>query len=70
MKKDIDKVIDQAQAILKKKPIDGYEIYFSESTHFDVESKEGRIESLETSRYVGVAFRILNHERIGFSYTT
>jgi PmbA protein len=70
MKEDIDKVLDQAQAILKKKPIDGYEIYFSESTHFDVESKEERIESLETSRYVGAAFRILNHERIGFSYTT
>jgi len=66
----VDKIVDQAQTILKKKSIEGYEIYFSQSTHFDVESKEGKIESLETSRYLGVAFRILNHQRMGFSYTT
>jgi PmbA protein len=66
----VDKIVDQAQTILKKKSIDGYEIYFNESIHFEVESKEGKIESLETSRYLGVAFRILNHERMGFSYST
>ena len=66
----VNKIVDQAQAILKKKPIDGYEICFNQSIHFDVESKEGKIESLETSRYLGMAFRILNHQRMGFSYTT
>ncbi|MGZ3605274.1 MAG: TldD/PmbA family protein [Thermodesulfobacteriota bacterium] len=63
-------VIDQATSILRGKSIEGYEIYFNQSIHFDVESKEGKIESLETSRYLGVAFRILNHQRMGFSYTT
>ncbi len=66
----VDRIVDQAQTILKKKSIDGYEIYFNQSAHFDVESKEGRIESLETSQYLGIAFRILNHQRMGFSYTT
>ncbi len=68
--KRVNETIDQAQTILKKKLIDGYEIYFNQSVHFDVESKEGKIESLETSRYLGMAFRILNHQRTGFSYTT
>lgn len=66
----VDKIVDQAQTILKKKSIEGYEIYFNQSILFDVESKEGKIESLETSQYLGVAFRILNHQRMGFSYTT
>ncbi len=64
------KIIDQAQEILSRKPIDGYEIYFNQSSHFDVESKEGKIETLQTDQYLGMAFRILNHRRIGFSYTT
>ena len=63
-------VIDQATRILRGKSIEGYEIYLNESIHFEVESKEGKIESLETSRYLGVAFRIINHQRMGFSYST
>jgi len=65
-----DKVIDQAQEILSGKPIDGYEIYFNQSSHFDIESMDGRIETLQTDQYLGMAFRILNHQRIGFSYAT
>ena len=65
-----NKIIDEAQKILRAKPIDGYEIYFNQSSHFDVESKDGKIEPLQTDRYLGMAFRILNHQRIGFSYTT
>jgi PmbA protein len=65
-----DKVIDQAQEILRRKPIDGHEIYFNQSSHFDIESMDGKIETLQTDQYLGMAFRILNHQRIGFSYTT
>ena len=70
--KDIvmDEIIDQALRIFQKKSIDGYEIYFNQSSHFDIESKDGKIETLQTSRYLGVAFRILNHQRMGFSYMT
>jgi PmbA protein len=66
----MNEIIDQALSILRKKPIDGYEIYFHQSSHFDIESKEGKIETLQTSRYSGMAFRILHHQRMGFSYTT
>ena len=66
----MDEVIEQALTILKTKTIDGYEIYCNRSSHFDVESKGAKIEALETSWYLGIAFRILDHERIGFSYAT
>ena len=66
----MNEVIDQALRILQRKSIDGYEIYFNQSSHFDIESKDGKIETLQTSCYLGVAFRILNHQRMGFSYTT
>ena len=65
-----NKIIDQAQEILNRKPIDGYEVFFNQSSHFDIESKDGKIETLQTDRYLGMAFRILNHQRMGFSYTT
>jgi len=67
---DNQEIIDQAEEILSAKPIDGYEIYFNQSSHFDVESMDGKIETLQTDQYLGMAFRILNHQRIGFSYTT
>jgi len=66
----MDEIIDQALRILQKKSIDGYEIYLNQSSHFDIESKDRNIETLQTSRYLGMAFRILNHQRMGFSYMT
>ena len=66
----MNEVIDQAVRILRKKPIDGFEIYFHQSSHFDVESKEGSIDTFQVSHSWGMAFRILNRQRIGFSYTT
>ncbi len=66
----MNEIIDQALSILRKKSIDGYEIYSNQSSHFDIESKEGKIDTLQTSRYSGMAFRILNHQQMGFSYAT
>jgi len=66
----VDEIINQVQRILSRKPLDGYEIYFNQSSHFEIESKDGKIETLQTSWYLGMAFRILNHQRMGFSYTT
>ncbi len=65
-----DEFINQALTLLRKKSMDGYEIYFNQSSHFDTESKDGNIETLQTDRYAGMAFRILNQQRVGFSYTT
>jgi len=66
----MNEIIDQALRILQGKSLDGYEIYFDQSSHFDIESKNGKIETLQASEYLGMAFRILNHQRMGFSYTT
>jgi PmbA protein len=65
-----DKIVDQAQNILNRKAIDGYEIYLDQSFHFEIESKDGKIETLQTDRYLGMAIRVLNHQRMGFAYTT
>jgi len=66
----MNEVIDQAIRILRRKPIDGYEIYLDQSSLFDVESKEGRIDTFQASHSWGMAFRILSRHRTGFSYTT
>ncbi len=68
--KDSDEIIAQALNVLQKRSIDGYEIFLDQSSHFSVESKEGKVDTLEASHSGGMAFRILNHQRIGFSYTT
>ena len=67
---DGSQLIEQALAILRRKPIDGYEIYLKQSSHFEVESKERKVDTLHTSQSLGMAFRILNRQRMGFSYTT
>ena len=66
----MNEVIDQAVSILRRKAIDGYEIYIDQSSHFEVESKEGRVDTFQVSDSWGMAIRILNHQQIGFSYTT
>jgi PmbA protein len=67
---EIDNVIEQALRILRRKAIDGYEVYLDQSSHFSVESKDEKIDAFEVSDSWGMAFRILNRQRIGFSYTT
>lgn len=67
---DIQEIIDSVLSLLKRKSLDAYEIYLNQSSHFDIESKDGKIETLQTSRYLGMAFRIISHQRMGFSYMT
>jgi PmbA protein len=66
----MNEIIDQALSILRGKSIDGYEIYLVESSHFEAESKEGKVDTLQASRPWGMAVRILNRGRTGFSFTT
>ncbi len=67
---DANQMIDQTLSILRKKSIDGYEVYLEESSHFYVESKDGKVDTLQASHSLERAFRILNRQRMGFSYTT
>ncbi len=66
----IDEILDQSLSILRKKSVDGYEVYLEQASHFYVESKDGKVDTLEASHSFGRAFRILNHQQMGFSYTT
>lgn len=66
----MENVVGQALGILRQKSIDGYEIYLDQSSHFCVESKDGKVEAFQVSHSLGMAFRILNHQQVGFSYTT
>ncbi len=68
--KESNQIIDEALGILRKKSIDGYELYLKESSQFEIESKDGKVDTLQASRSWGMAFRILNDQRMGFSYTT
>jgi PmbA protein len=65
-----DDIVDQTLSILMKKSIDGYEIYLDQSSHFYVESKGGRVDTLQTSHAFGMAIRVLTHQRMGFSFVT
>ena len=67
---EADGIVDQALSILQKKPIDGYEVYLDQSFHFYIESKDEKVDTFQTSHSFGMAFRILNRQRMGFSYTT
>ncbi|MBM4308379.1 MAG: TldD/PmbA family protein [Deltaproteobacteria bacterium] len=65
-----DQLIDQTLSILRSKSVDGYEICLAESSSFEAESKEGKVDTLQASQPWGMAVRILNRGRTGFSYTT
>jgi PmbA protein len=66
----MDEIIERVLDILKKKQVDGYEIYIDQSSLFEVEAKDGEVETLQVSHPRGMAIRILNRQRMGFSYTT
>ncbi len=63
-------VVDQALDLLRRRSPDAFEIYVDESLNFSVESKDGRLDTLEASRSWGMAIRVLTGHRMGFSYTT
>lgn len=66
----VESFIEKVIGILKSKSILDYEIYIQESSHFDVESKDGKIDFLNASQFMGMALRILKNHKMGFSYIT
>jgi len=65
---EAEEIIDRTLTILQRKPIDGYEVYLNQSLHFYIESKDGKVDTFQTSHSFGMALRILNRQRMGFSY--
>ena len=66
----MDEVVQRVLDILRKKPIDGYEIYIDSSSVLEVEAKDGGVEAFQVSHPWGMAIRILNGQRMGFTFTT
>ncbi len=68
--KETEKIIAQTLDLLRKRRIDGYEIFLEESSHFEVESKEGKVDTFHASQPWGMCLRVLSCGRTGFSYST
>lgn len=67
---DLEKIIEKAVGVLRKKSIEGYEIYINSYSQFDVESKDGKVDFLNVSQSTGMSIRVLKNQRMGFSYLT
>lgn len=62
--------LEFSKEYLESKKVDSYEIYGLERDHFSADSRMQKIESLEKACEQGLAFRVINEERLGFSYTS
>jgi PmbA protein len=70
MEKGIAEIVSRIVNALRKTPLDGYELYIEQSSQFQVEAKEGKVETFQASRASGMALRVLKEGRMGFSYAT
>lgn len=59
-----------AEKYLKSKKVDSFEVYYIERRGLLVNSKERRIETFHDAFETGLAVRIIDRGRLGFSYTT
>lgn len=62
--------VQTAYEYLSSKKLEGFEIFYREDERLYADSKGGKVESLEKAKEAGLAIRILNEKRQGFSYTT
>lgn len=56
--------------VLRKAPVDGWEIYISQSRTLEVEAEDGKVDSLSRSLSMGAGVRTLVGGAPGFAYTT
>lgn len=61
-------IADQCVRRIKKRRVDGYEIYFSRSISTNVEVRDGELESFKRAQSMGLALRIIKDHKLGFSY--
>jgi PmbA protein len=61
-------ITDQCVQQLKKRRVDGYEIYLSQSISTGIEVRDGEMESFNRAQSIGVGLRIIKDQRLGFAY--
>jgi PmbA protein len=59
---------DECVQRIKKRRIDGYEIYLSQSISTSIEVRDGELESFTRAQSTGIGLRVIKDQRLGFSY--
>lgn len=67
---ELNGVIYKIEALLKGRPVDGYEIYLTASKNLSIEVREQKVDTFKCSSPVGVSIRVLKARGMGFSYST
>ena len=63
-------VMDSIEALLKRHPLDGYEIFMSSARNLTIEVKDGKVDTFKCAAPVGVGVRVLSSAVLGFSFST
>lgn len=58
------------RGLLEKEAVGEWEIFHQISESFEVEIKDGKVDSLHKARVSGLAVRVLKDQKLGFSYTS
>ncbi len=61
-------IADECVQVIKKRRVDGYEIYLSQSISTSIEVRDGELESFKRAQSTGLGLRIIKDQRLGFSY--
>jgi len=63
-------MIEAVSALLKTRPLDGWEVAAASSRLLSIEVKEQKVDTFKCSEPVGVSIRVLKNGGMGFSYST
>ena len=61
-------IADKCVQQIKKRRVDGYEIYLSQSLSTSIEVRDRELESFKRAQSMGLGLRIIKDQRFGFSY--
>jgi PmbA protein len=67
---NLREIADQCIRGVKKRRLDAYEVYLSQSVSTSIEVRDGELESFKRAQTLGLALRIIKDQRLGFSYST
>jgi PmbA protein len=62
--------VNVAEEILRKRKIDHWEIFLQNSESFRAETKELEVDFLQKANLSGIAIRIIDDQKLGFSFTS
>ena len=62
--------VNVAEEILRKRKIDHWEIFLQNSESFRAETKELEVDFLQKANLSGIAIRIIDDQKLGFSFSS